>query len=326
MPKNIYHYISSAELDYATKFTIDPSFYDDLPSPKNYQGTIPLTGRYEGYTIKTELKSGKMNGLTELYDKQGHIREQMTLIDDKRNGEYSKWDKEGELLHKGNFKNDKEIKVIYEKDESIVINVVDINTDNGTSEVNHTNSFQSNKNDITVNYDNKSNIMTRDNYEYIWDENGSICEIYDKVTKTIIKTFENNTMKWFGSDGRLLYEGGYKNSIDDNFPCEGKGIMYDEEGRKYQGSFKRSLYHGHGVIFRHNRKIFDGQFAYGVPHGHGEYYDEDGRIIVSGLWKDGVFDGECGAVIRYQNGDFIMNEIFIRIESKRSLSTKKMKG
>ena len=80
----------------------------------------------------------------------------MTLVDDKRNGEYSKWDKEGELLHKGNFKDDKEIEVIYEKDESIVINVVDINTDNGTSEVQHTTTFQSNKNDITINYNDRS--------------------------------------------------------------------------------------------------------------------------------------------------------------------------
>ena len=104
---NTNNYISSSEKDYATKFTIDPSFYDDLPLLKNYKGKIPLSEEWEGYTIKTELKYGKMNGFTELYDKQGHIREQMTLIDDKRNGEYSKWDKEGELLHKGNFKNDK---------------------------------------------------------------------------------------------------------------------------------------------------------------------------------------------------------------------------
>ena len=36
MFNNTYHYVSSTELDYETKFTIDPSFYDDLPLLKNY--------------------------------------------------------------------------------------------------------------------------------------------------------------------------------------------------------------------------------------------------------------------------------------------------
>ena len=58
MFNNTYHYVSSTELDYATKFTIDPSFYDDLPLLKNYKGKIPLSEEWEGYTIKTELKSG----------------------------------------------------------------------------------------------------------------------------------------------------------------------------------------------------------------------------------------------------------------------------
>ena len=325
MFNNTYHYVSSTELDYATKFTIDPSFYDDLPLLKNYKGKIPLSEEWEGYTIKTELKSGKMNGFTELYDKQGHLREQMTLIDDKRNGEYSKWDKDGELLHKGNFKDDIEIEVIYKKDDSTVINMNDIKVDNGTSEDNHTTSFQSNMNGTIVDYDNKSNIMKRENYEYIKDENGSIREIYDKVNKRTVKTFENKTMRCFGSDGRLLYEGGYKDSIDDDYPYDGDGVIYDEEGIKYLGSFVNGLYHDRGVIFRHNRKIFDGQFVNGIPNGRGEYYDENNsKVIANGFWKDGVYYDESGGTIQYQNGDFIIKGKFASNEPENILPPKQV--
>ena len=53
--------------------------------------SIPIVGEYNGYTIETDVINGEMNGKTIVRNEDGVIMEELYLVNDSREGEYSAW-------------------------------------------------------------------------------------------------------------------------------------------------------------------------------------------------------------------------------------------
>ena len=139
----------------------------------------------------------------------------------------------------------------------------------------------------------------------------------------------------------------------------GKGILVETNGNKYEGQFKDGLYHGQGKLeyiggdkyvgefkagilsgqgsffFNKSGGNYNGAFANGTFNGIGTYTFEDGWEQ-TGLWKDGAFIGSSKEEVPKPELTWIMpvslnsetdkaeNEIKICITSKENLQNVKI--
>ncbi len=71
--------------------------------------------------------------------------------------------------------------------------------------------------------------------------------------------------------------------------ANGYGIRTWNSGDRYEGELKDGARNGYGVYTWANGRWFEGEWKYGKPNGQGTKYDSDGRMLQSGLWKDGTF-------------------------------------
>lgn len=85
------------------------------------------------------------------------------------------------------------------------------------------------------------------------------------------------------------YTGGFK---DGNY--HGKGTLSEEDGIVYKGYFIAGLRHGHGTeSIPASNTYYDGEYSKGKRDGVGTLQCElDQSILFTGLWKNGLFDGE----------------------------------
>ena len=67
----------------------------------------------------------------------------------------------------------------------------------------------------------------------------------------------------------------------------GQGSFTSERGKRYVGEFKDDAFTGQGTVTHENGAKHVGEFKDGVLDGKGIYYDEYGRNIKSGIYKDG---------------------------------------
>ena len=58
-------------------------------------------------------------------------------------------------------------------------------------------------------------------------------------------------------------------------------------GFTYSGTLKNGRFHGDGVVIFQNGEKYDGGFANGRFDGEGTYWDADGRIVYTGIFKEG---------------------------------------
>ena len=71
---------------YIYQYEISDNFNLPNSSLKKHR-TIPIVGKYNGYTIETDVINGKMNGKTIVRNEDGVIMEEMNLVNDSREGE-----------------------------------------------------------------------------------------------------------------------------------------------------------------------------------------------------------------------------------------------
>ena len=102
--------------------------------------------------------------------------------------------------------------------------------------------------------------------------------------------------------GNLLYEGEYK------YGKKWNGKMYDDNGKLtlefkngngsgkeydflsnliYEGKYVEGLRNGLGKEFKRGKKIYEGEYAYGKREGKGRKYNEFGKLVFEGEFKDG---------------------------------------
>ena len=66
---------------------------------------------------------------------------------------------------------------------------------------------------------------------------------------------------------------------------EGFGILYSNDGCKYEGYFKDDMKHGPGRLLHIDGYYYEGNFEKGKTNGFGKYVNLDGTMYI-GYWKD----------------------------------------
>lgn len=110
----------------------------------------------------------------------------------------------------------------------------------------------------------------------------------------------SRTHTLYYEDGRIKYEGGWKNNLEN-----GEGKYYDRDGTLvYEGEWENGKYHGKGKLYLEYDTIYNGEFINGEMNGTGE-------IIISGKRKfDGIF--EQGQLINGNEYDIQTQEIIYK--------------
>ncbi len=121
--------------------------------------------------------------------------------------------------------------------------------------------------------------------------------------------FNKDTFAGYGvlymPDGRVIYEGEFKNSQP-----HGLGTFYYKSGSRYVGEWANGVECGTGILYDANSRVvycgawndgkpngrgayhwadgrkYVGAFRDGKSHGQGTLYGADGKIVFSGAWKD----------------------------------------
>ena len=99
---------------------------------------------------------------------------------------------------------------------------------------------------------------------YELDEKGKVTQLclYESgVRSRVIATFSGNTMTELDSDGKRIYEGAFKGSVENGFVREGKGREY-AKGRKmveYLGEWKNGKRNGAGTEYKGMKALYIGE-------------------------------------------------------------------
>ena len=91
---------------------------------------------------------------------------------------------------------------------------------------------------------------------------------------------KGNYGKLYNEEGRLIYEGEYKNGLRN-----GEGIYYYNGGKKYEGFFVNGLREGEGIFYWEDGTRWEGPFKNNEMNGEGNYYDKEESYPC--IYKDG---------------------------------------
>lgn len=97
------------------------------------------------------------------------------------------------------------------------------------------------------------------------------------------KPHGQGTMSYPGSN---KYVGEWRNG-----KREGEGAMWYPIGHKYVGEWRDNKRNGQGTMSYPDGRRYVGEWKNGKRNGQGIEYREDGSILRSGVWKDGIFVG-----------------------------------
>ena len=127
---------------------------------------------------------------------------------------------------------------------------------------------------------------------YELDENGKVTQLclYESgVRSRVIATFSGNTMTELDSDGKRIYEGTFKGSVENGFVREGKGREYAKGGKmvEYLGDWKNGKRNGVGTEYKGMKAFYIGEWKDGMRNGKGKEMDENGsgRVVFVGEWN-----------------------------------------
>lgn len=119
--------------------------------------------------------------------------------------------------------------------------------------------------------------------------------VYDKDKLVRVKMeFCGNVMIEYDVNGLRAYEGGFKGTVKSGYTREGEGKEYLDGSKTavYSGYFRNGKREGLGTEFRGFIPLYSGEWMNGVRHGKGEEMDENGQVVKSGIWVEGVHESE----------------------------------
>ena len=121
----------------------------------------------------------------------------------------------------------------------------------------------------------------------------------------MIKSFKEgkftDKVTLFDDEGALYYIGGI--SKNDN-KRNGFGIEYNKDGTvKYKGDFKNDLYDGQGILYFEDGRRIEGSFKEGKVNGFASEFDKNNLKIYEGNWKDNLYSEEGTKYLN--NGNYL---------------------
>ena len=218
---------------------------------------------HAGYTIEVEAKSKGEECAAKVLTEKKVIIALLTMIDMEANGPCELRDSDGNLIYKGNFTKgylqgrvkeyNQEGKLIFDgfyykgnKQENIT----------RCRLLKHYWEERDASHNI-IRYCRKNKKGEYDGICYVY-QNNTISEIgvYKAgVWIEQLKKFERNVMTEY-QDGKKVYEGGYLNDLKRNFPRNGRGTEYENDGKTivYDGLYKKGKRHGSGTFYEPGRR------------------------------------------------------------------------
>ncbi len=269
----------------------------------NHDGVIILINEYKkGFLLYREYinrtdPNGLKQGLWKEFYTNGKVKEEITYLNDKKNGYLKKYDSLGTLLSIEKYINDEPVLYAEELKE------YELRRDyypNGQIRIEG--SYYNNKPDgIRREFDSLGNVVKG----YIFVDGVLYGEgIIDRLGK------KQGQWKEYYENGQLMASGVYKNNLR-----VGNWLFYHRNGNiEQKGSFSANgLPDGEWNYYYESGNLLKKEF-YDKGDQEGEYveYNEDGEIIVKGSFEDGLENGPwyyaIGDIIetgKYQDGVFV---------------------
>ena len=206
----------------------------------------------------------RTNGLYEFYDNK-KLKENVVHVNTEKDG----WRCESE--------NDKEIKWYLYKNGEKYSELIEFK--NGMKEERLVNSSKVISVCSYIGNHEKNGIgyLFNDNhisYEVLF-QNGEI--------KRTRRKFEGKEMSIFDDNGKIVYTGGYLDSMDNDYPREGKGKEYKDGEIVYDGHYHMNEREGKGKSYMNGMLVYDGEWKNNKPNGYGKLFDKDGTIPHDGI-------------------------------------------
>ena len=286
---------------YINQYEISTNF--NLPNSSfKKHCVIPIVGKYNGYTIETDVINGKMNGKTIVRNEDGVIMEELYLVNDSREGECLERGVDLELVFRGMYEDDKRNGIGYcykdGKEDRIIryeMDVAKIEYKKRSDMDGYWEEREISTNKIIA-ITQLNNEYEREGHCYVFNNSGSIvsANIYSKGDCHMYKSFENNKMTIYDKNGYRVYIGGYRNDMKEDYPCNGKGKCYNVNNGIveviYEGDYVNNKWEGEGEYYINGRRRYEGRMKNGYACGEGKYYDEDGVVKASGEWEYGYLN------------------------------------
>ena len=238
---------------------------------KNGELSISVESPHRGYSIQTTLINGMLNGKSSILNEENIEIASLVYVDGIASGPCILYDEKGVIFFEGYLKNgyregrgieyNEKGEVVFDGffKEGKRMNIVELKEMKGYwKEMNEENEV------ISICKKNEEN------------ENDGICYFYsngriDKVSEwkngeevIVLKRFEGKKMIEF-ENGVKRYEGEYRDSIKHNYPREGEGEEYDENGKSlvYKGYYWNGIRQGNGIVYENGTKVYDGMWIWG---------------------------------------------------------------
>ena len=149
-------------------------------------------------------------------------------------------------------------------------------------------------------YDEKFN---RINIGYFFKDNRikKACVFVNGKETRIVKEFNDNIMTEYNENGIIVYKGEYLAGIDSEYCRNGQGEEYEDNCVIYNGEWNNSNREGKGKSYNKNILVYEGYWHDNLPYGAGAVYDKDGKILHEGIWDKGILK-EANEYISYSDG------------------------
>lgn len=103
-----------------------------------------------------------------------------------------------------------------------------------------------------------------------------------------LKEMNNGIMVEYDSNGTKVYEGTFKDSLNEGFPRNGHGKEFNRDELLYEGNWENGKKSGRGNSYLRGSLVYSGTWQNNLPNDEGTLMD-DGDVKYQGRWVDGKF-------------------------------------
>ena len=247
----------------------------DPMHPMDGMCTIKYTGKYSGYLMKVNLRSGKREGEALIMRQGNSMFMKLYYVNDEPNGEVIKYDSYGIPIMTGTLRDGKEsgVFVEYNQQKEEIWRGYYKNGDRFTVLTKNA-SMPSFYDERTLDgellnvtqYDISALHKNGTSYKVDKGKVISVSIYSNDVLQYVLMEFNGDKMTEYDRSGRKVYEGGYQEDSQKGYVRSGEGTEFQEDGEStlYYGHFEKGERHGKGTLYKDGVPVFIGQWDHGT--------------------------------------------------------------
>ena len=233
--------------------------------------TYLVQSPHEGYKIQVDITKKDKKYNAKILTQKNVTLAQLTMKDTVVNGPCKLYNGDNILIYKGNFVNgylhgrvkkyDEEGNLIF---DGFYENGNKLDNIKPCKEMKHY--WEERNENGLVSYCKKNKQGNYDGICYFFQNNkiSEISSYKDGHKAETIKEFQENIMIEY-KNGKMIYKGDFLNNIKSNFPRNGKGVEYGNDGKTiiYEGWYRNGKRHGNGTAYKSGRYLKDTSYFCG---------------------------------------------------------------